>query len=153
MTAKFLTKLVFTAAALAAFLVLTLSASAQTKIDEFGYSNAEQSMARIDNFLVALQNSPSSQGYIIVYGPRSPKKGELRAHIEQMPVYYFNFRRFDASRITIVEGGYRDSNTVTITFWSTAPDDPKPVPEGTLDKKEVKFLKSVFRKKSLYLCC
>src|ERR1044072_5689439 len=161
MTKRFPAKLVFRASpfgafrtfgALAAFLLLALSASAQTKVDEFGYVHAEMSMARIDNFINALQDSPSSQGFIIIYGPRSQKKGELRAHVRQMPLY-LRYRKFDASRITIVEGGYRDFDTVTITFWTVAPGEPRPVPEDTLDNKEVKFRKSVFRKKSLYLCC
>jgi hypothetical protein len=142
-------KLIFAASA---FLLLAPGAPAQTKLDEFAYTNAEISMARIDNFLAALHNAPSSQGCIIIYGPRSPKKGEVIAHIQQMPIY-FKFRRFDASRITLVDGGYRDSNAVTVTLWIVAPDAPRPVPEDTLDNKQVKFQKGVFRRKSLYWCC
>jgi hypothetical protein len=137
--------------ALSIFYILTaLTISAQTKIDEFGYSNAEDSMARVDNFLVALQDVPGSKGVVIIYGPRKPKKGEVAAHIRQFP-FYLNFRHFDKNKITIVNGGYRDSDGVSLEFFTVAPGEPKPEPSGTLTIKEVKFLKSRFRGTSLYL--
>ncbi len=69
-------------------------------IDEFGNIGYEDIYARIDAFLVELQNNPSSQGYIVNYGKQKNIRNRekfIRNHINQ--------RKFDFSRITFVNGG------------------------------------------------
>lgn len=125
---------------------------AQKLIDEFDYDNTENGIIRLDNFFIELHNAPAFRGYIIVYGPKNPKRGEIEAHIGQIPTY-INFRKFDRGRIAILKGGYRDSAVVKIALWMAAPGDKTPRPSGTIALKKVKFRKGAFDQKSIYWCC
>ncbi len=93
------------------------------KTDEFGDLPHDQVRARLDNFFVELQNDPNSRGYIIYYGPAGKKKNDL--------VKLFNnhiaFRKFDASRITIVDGGAGDG-TIRTTLWRVPAGADNPTP-------------------------
>jgi len=66
--------------------------------DEFGPLQDDDVKARLDNFLIELNNDPTSQGYIINYGTRA----ETRKRTAQL-MKAINFRKFDKSRITIVD--------------------------------------------------
>lgn len=70
------------------------------EIDNFGPLSNDDVRQRLDNYFTELQNNPSDQGYIINYGPArqvTARERLIRNHI--------NLRRFDASRIVIVNGG------------------------------------------------
>lgn len=69
-------------------------------IDEFGNIKANDVRARIDSFIVELQNNPDSQGYVINYGTSR----QIAAR-EKLIRNHFNFRKFDLSRIVFVNGG------------------------------------------------
>jgi hypothetical protein len=71
-----------------------------TDVDEFTNLANDDVRQRLDAFFATLQSDPTAQGYIINYGtPRNVTRREtlIRNHI--------NFRGFDASRITFVNGG------------------------------------------------
>ena len=69
-------------------------------VDEFGKLANDQLRGRLDNFFAELANDPSANGYIINYGPAKDV-----AQRERLIRNHISFRRFDASRITIVNGG------------------------------------------------
>nr|MBA2736668.1 hypothetical protein [Pyrinomonadaceae bacterium] len=78
-----------------------------TELPEPGPSNDEV-RGNLDEFFRLLQGDPTAQGYIINYGtPRNVTKREtlIKNHI--------NFRGFDASRITFVNGGNTGAGTRT----------------------------------------
>ena len=66
-------------------------------------SGCEHRRAVMDTFLNELGNNPSAQGYVVIYQITLPvwlaksRANELKKHLEM--------RRFDTSRVTIVEGG------------------------------------------------
>jgi hypothetical protein len=69
-------------------------------VDEFEQLANDDVRQRLDNFFLELQNNPDSTGYIINYGPArqvTARERLIRNHIQ--------LRRFDASRIVIVNGG------------------------------------------------
>jgi len=69
-------------------------------IDEFGELKPDDLRARIDAFIVALQNNPGNQGYIINYGSArevAARENLIRNHL--------NFRKFPTSSVTFVRGG------------------------------------------------
>ncbi len=68
-------------------------------VDEFGALNADAVRARIDAFIVALQNNPGSQGYIINNGTAK----EVAAR-EKLINNHLSFRKFPAGQITMVKG-------------------------------------------------
>ena len=68
-------------------------------VDDFGKKSDDEVKAIIDNFYIQLNNNPSAQGYIINYGtPAQIKK--RRAQIMKA----INFRKYDVSRVTFVNG-------------------------------------------------
>ncbi|MEO7540082.1 MAG: hypothetical protein ABIV21_08635, partial [Pyrinomonadaceae bacterium] len=70
-----------------------------TLSDEFGPATDDDVKARVDNFYTQLNNNPSAQGYIINYGTPA----EIRKRRAQI-VKAINFRNFDASRVTFIDG-------------------------------------------------
>lgn len=123
----------------------------QKLVDTFEYTNAEESMARIDRFLIEMQNDPQATAYFIIYGGKVNKKGEVEAHMKQLP-YYLMFRRFDKDQVTIVNGGFREN--LSWDFWLVSPGEEFPEPKSTVEFKDVRT-KGKFSKKIdyLYNCC
>jgi hypothetical protein len=69
-------------------------------VDEFGRLSNDEIRAKLDIFFAELSNNPGDQGYIINYGTSR----EIAAR-ERLIANHIRFRRFDASRITMVSGG------------------------------------------------
>src|SRR5690606_29104199 len=69
-------------------------------VDGFGKMPNDDVRGRLDLFFAELANNPNNQGYIINYG--TPREV---ATIERLITNHVNFRKFDRSRITMVNGG------------------------------------------------
>lgn len=69
-------------------------------VDEFGALPNDDIRGRLDLFFAELSNNPNNQGYIINYG--TPAQVATR---ERLIRNHIAFRRFDPSRITLVNGG------------------------------------------------
>lgn len=67
--------------------------------DEFDALSNDDIRGRLDNFFITLQNNPTDRGYIINYGTAR----QIAAR-ERLIQNHIRFRRFDASRITMVRG-------------------------------------------------
>lgn len=89
------------------------------KTDEFGSLPDDEVKARVDNFFIRLNNDPSSKGYIINYGTPA----EIRKRKAQINKA-ITFRKFDASRITFVDGPDNGSGILTKFYI---------VPSGAVD--------------------
>src|SRR5438067_1597926 len=95
------------------------------KFDEFGNLNCEDEMARLDNFAVQLQNSPSMVGYVVAYGGRYGRRGEAWARASRIKSYLVKSRGLDAGRIAKINGGYMKS--LTIDLWILPRDMSAPL--------------------------
>lgn len=80
------------------------------KIDEFERATNGYVKMKTDYFYTELNNNPSAQGYIINYG--TAREIALR---ERQIRDAIRFRKFDSSRITVVNGGFR--GVVKSEFW------------------------------------
>jgi len=92
------------------------------KFDEYGNIRFNDEKARLDNYAIQLQNSPGSQGTIIVYGSCA---GEAQQRGDRAKDYLVNTRGIEAGRITVVDGGCRAD--LAVQLWvvpqgSTAPE-------------------------------
>ncbi|MGB7070274.1 MAG: hypothetical protein WBD22_12335 [Pyrinomonadaceae bacterium] len=93
-----------------------------TQTDEFGPLSNDEIRARLDAFFATLANDPNAQGYIINYGTNR----QIAAR-ERLIQNHINFRNFDRSRVTLVQGG--DLGTGASTKLYTVPpgaDNPTP---------------------------
>lgn len=69
-------------------------------VNEFGALSNDEIRAQLDNFFADLSNNPNDQGYVINYGTSR----QIAAR-ERLITNHINFRGFDRSRITLVQGG------------------------------------------------
>lgn len=92
-------------------------------IDEFERATNGYVKMKMDYFYTELNNNPSSQGVIISYGTDREiaiRERQIRVSIQ--------WRKYDASRITMVNGGFRDE--VKSEFWIVPPGAENPVPKS-----------------------
>jgi len=78
---------------------------------EFPAITFNEDKANLDNFAVALQGEPGSRGYVIVYGGRRSRPGRANQLGERSRQYLVNTRNIDPSRIVIVNGGKRETDS------------------------------------------
>lgn len=90
-------------------------------IDEFGPLANDDVRNRLDQFFIELQNNPNDTGYIINYGP--PR---LVAARERLIRNHITFRRFDPSRIVIVNGG--EEPEIRTSLWRVPVGAQPPTP-------------------------
>ena len=99
------------------------------RFDEFESQAFDDDKARLDSFVIELQNNPDSQGYIILY------QGTDRTSMSSRKVsvlsrrtldYLVNTRGVDPRRIWLVEGGTRLKTTYDL--WIVPPGATPPVP-------------------------
>jgi hypothetical protein len=118
-------------------------------VDSFAYSNSEDASARIDNFRNELNNSPQSVGFIIIYGGKTIKRGEVEAHIRGIK-QAFKLKGIDEKSIKIIKGGFREK--LIVDFWLIPAGSRLPQPSPTVDAKQVR-VKGVSKKNIPYECC
>jgi hypothetical protein len=96
------------------------------KFDEVGPVRFDDEKARLDNYVIELQNSPGEQGYIIGYGgdERHAPTGAQRA--QRARDYVVITRGIDASRIVIIDGGKRPKTILQL--WLVPPGATPPRP-------------------------
>lgn len=115
------------------------------KIDEFGFVYYSDLSARFDGFISYIYSEPSMTGYIIIYGPR---EGNSKAVLKT--IYNIKklmaFRQYDASRVKIVEGGFREEGMIEFYLIPQGAEVPKPTP--TVDEKFVVFTDKIKQNKS-----
>ena len=132
--------------------VFASSAYAQEarKIAEFGNTNCEGYLARMDGFLLELNNLPDSKGYVFVYAGKTlvsynnkgkyigdqnqyvlPYRNEAKSRIQTMKSRS-RFKNLPNGQINFVESGFRENYTVE--FWLVPKDVMPPKPTPTLSK-------------------
>lgn len=90
-------------------------------LDEFGKLSNGGVKARIDAIYAQIGNEPNSQAYIINYGTNK----EIAARENQIRKAIV-FRKFDASRVTIVRGGANPNGGVWTKIHSVPPGAENP---------------------------
>lgn len=118
------------------------------KFEEFGETDCEDLRGRLDNFMVHLRNEPNAKGLVLVYeGKYSrpiynrqgkpqykdflPAVGESKYRMTVLR-NHFKFRKFPADKISVIDGGFRE--TFTMEFWIIPNGAESPAPTPTLDK-------------------
>ncbi|MDQ3258298.1 MAG: hypothetical protein M3R15_31175, partial [Acidobacteriota bacterium] len=112
------------------------AAAPARKVDEYGNISFNDEKARLDNFAIALQNEPGSQGTIIGYGGRVGRAGAAQARADRARDYLVNTRGIDAGRIQTIDGGFRDALTVELYVVPAGATAPTASP--TVDASEVR---------------
>jgi hypothetical protein len=124
------------------------------KFDEFADTTCEDEYAHLDNFVIALQNEPQSQGVIVFYGGtmvhgKLPRQGEAEARAARLKPYLVERRGISSDRIVVINGGFMDKWKAEL--WIRAPAARDVLPLNTATKQRIKFRKGKVSQSS-YRC-
>jgi len=92
--------------------------------------------ARLDNLAVELQNDPSTTSYVIAYGGRNSRVGQADMLGDRARDYLVTNRGIDQSRITVLNGGFREEDCVEL--WVVPSGATTPAATPTVDASEVR---------------
>ena len=98
------------------------------EFDECDNCTFDDQKARLDNLAVELQNDPSTTGYIIAYGGRTSPIGQVERLMTRARDYLTKQRGIGASRLVIVNGGFRESDSVELWIVPSGAAPPRATP-------------------------
>lgn len=106
------------------------------EFDECLNCTFDDQKARLDNLAVELQNDPSTRAYIIAYGGRMSPLGQVERLMKRARDYIVMQRGIDASRLVVVNGGFREEDSVEL--WVVPSGAAAPLPTPTVQAGEIK---------------
>lgn len=98
------------------------------EFDECNSCSLNDQKARLDNLAVELQNDPSTRAHIIAYGGRMSPLGQSQKLMSRAREYLVSHRGIDASRLTLVNGGFREEDSVELWLVPSGAAAPQPTP-------------------------
>lgn len=98
------------------------------EFDECNNCTFDDQKARLDNLAVELQNDPSTRAYILAYGGRMSPLGQVEKLMSRSRDYLITQRGIDASRIVVVNGGFREEDSVELWIVPSGAAAPTPTP-------------------------
>jgi hypothetical protein len=96
------------------------------KFDEYADLKFNDEKARLDNLAIQLQQEPGSQAYYVIFGSCDTEGAARSARAVD---YLANNRGIDRGRITVVDGGCRE--TLTVELWICPTGAGAPVASNT----------------------
>ena len=96
------------------------------KFDEFPDIARNDEKARLDNFMIEIQNDPTATAYVIVYPGQRGRSGAAQTRAQQIVDYMVNSRWLDSSRIVTLIGSPLDEETVQLWIRPQGASAPTP---------------------------
>jgi hypothetical protein len=106
------------------------------EFDECNNCTFDDQKARLDNLAVELQNDPTTRAYIIAYGGRMSPVGQVERLMTRAREYLIMQRGIDASRLSVINGGFRENDSVELWIVPSGATAPQPTP--TVQAGEIK---------------
>lgn len=106
------------------------------EFDECNSCTFDDQKARLDNLAVELQNDPSTRAYVIAYGGRMSPVGQVEKLMSRAREYLVTQRGIDASRLVVVNGGFREDDNVELWVVPSGASAPQATP--TVQAGEIK---------------
>jgi hypothetical protein len=107
------------------------------KIDSFGIGNLEDELARLDNLSLEFRNNPKSHIFIVIYGGKINKFGELQERPKRIVNYLSQNRKIDAKKISVVNGGFREK--FEFDLWLSKSEKIFPPLSPTIESEKITF--------------
>src|SRR5215216_5411911 len=114
------------------------------EFDECNSCSYDDQKARLDNLAVELQNDPATRAYIFAYGGRMSPLTQVEKLMARARDYLITQRGIDASRLVVVNGGFREEDSVEL--WIVPSGAATPLPTPTVQAGEVNPGKKLRRK-------
>lgn len=96
-----------------------------TKFDEYSDLKFADEKPRLDNLAIQLQQATGGQGYYLIFGSC---EGEADQRAQRAVDYLTNVRGIARSRITVYNGGCRE--TLTVELWICPKGSRTPTPSN-----------------------
>ena len=106
------------------------------EFDECNSCTYDDQKARLDNVAVEMQSDPSTRVYIIAYGGRMSPLGQVEVLMGRAREYLVSQRGIDASRLVVVNGGFREEDSVELWMVPSGAKPPQATP--TVKASDVK---------------
>lgn len=106
------------------------------KFGEYVTRDLKANTAMLDDFVLALQNDPTAQGYVIAYGGRTSGPEDAQKAADNATDYTMNTRKMDGARTLSGVGGYREHPTIEL--WIAPAGGTPPMATPTVDPNDVK---------------
>ncbi|HEY9401609.1 MAG TPA: hypothetical protein VIQ24_02865 [Pyrinomonadaceae bacterium] len=106
------------------------------KFGEYVTNDLSANKAQLDKFVLALQQDPTAQGYLIAYGGRTSQPEDAQKAADNATDYTINTRKMDGARTLSGVGGYREQPTIEL--WIAPPGATPPLATPTVLPKDVK---------------
>ena len=98
------------------------------EFDECNSCTLDDQKARLDNLAVEMQNDPSTRAYIIAYGGRMSPVNKVEKLMSRAREYLVTQRGVDASRLVVVNGGFREEDSVELWIVPSGAAAPRATP-------------------------
>jgi hypothetical protein len=106
------------------------------KFGEYVTRDLSANKAQLDKFVLALQQDPTAQGYLIAYGGRTSHPEDAQKAADNATDYTINTRKMDGARTLSGVGGYREQPTIEL--WIAPAGATPPLATPTVAPKDVK---------------
>ena len=106
------------------------------KFAEYITRDLSANKTKLDEFVRALQNDPTAQGYIIAYGGRTSHPEDAQKAADNATDYTMNVRKMDGARTLSGVGGYREQPTLEL--WIAPAGGTPPMATPTVKPEDVK---------------
>jgi hypothetical protein len=108
--------------------------------DSFGPVSMDSVLARLDNFTIALLNSPANwTGRVITYSPLRAGPVQAAAYRKRIRDWLFVKRKMDPGRLAVINGGHRETFGGELYLVPPGNLVPPPLPTiGTCEPKPIR---------------
>lgn len=110
---------------------------APNKIDNFGITNYEDEISYLESFAVVLRDRPKATGFIVIYGGKMNKYGELKERTRRITSHLTEILKLNAQRFVTINGGFREKFEVEL--WTADLPNAYPPLSPTIDVEKVIF--------------
>ena len=115
---------------------VTKKGARAVKFGEYTTPDLSANKAQLDKWVLALQQDPTAQGYLIAYGGRTSRPEDAQKAADNATDYTMHVRKMDGARTLSGVGGYREQPTVEL--WIAPEGGAPPMATPTVDPKDVK---------------
>jgi hypothetical protein len=99
-----------------------------SEFDECDNCTFDDQKARLDNLAIELQNEPTTRAYIIAYAGRTSPPGQIDMLMSRAREYLTSQRGIDSSRFVVMNGGYREEDSVELWLVPSGAKPPQATP-------------------------
>lgn len=102
------------------------STQRSTSFDQFALKSIDDALARLDNYIIALQQDDQWNGYMVLYRGRRASKKRTATYRRAIMRHVISTRAVPASRINLIDGGYRTEPEIELFLLTAELSPPEP---------------------------